>query len=316
LLDRLRAAIRVRHYSLRTEEAYVAWVRRFILFHDKRHPLEMGAADINRFLTHLAVEGHVSASTQNQAFSAILFLYQKVLEVDPGQIAGVVRANRPKRLPVVLTREEMRQVLAQLEGTYRLMALLLYGAGLRLLECLRLRVQDIDWGRGEILVRHGKGGKDRRTMLPAAVRDGLAAHLERARALHGRDLARGLGRATLPFATDRKDPSASTDWRWQYVFPSATISRDPRTGERLRHHAHPGPVSREVGRAGERAGLSKRVTCHSLRHSFATHLIEDGYDIRTVQELLGHKDVSTTMIYTHVLNKGGKGVRSPLDGLR
>jgi integron integrase len=315
LLDRRRTACRVRHDSLRTEEAYAAWMVRFIRFHRLHHPLEMGAAEVNAFLTHLAVEGHLSASTQNQAFSALLFLYQKVLEVDPGRIEGVVRAKRPQRLPVVLTREEVRRTLGQMEGSYRLIALLLYGAGLRLIECLRLRVQDLDWERGEVLVRHGKGGKDRRTMLPAAARADLAAHLERVHALHRRDVGRGGGRVELPFATDRKDPSAATDWRWQYVFPSATIGTDPRSRERRRHHAHPGAVTRAIGEAGTRAGLSKRATAHSLRHSFATHLIEDGYDIRTVQELLGHADVSTTMIYTHVLSKGGKGVRSPLDGL-
>jgi integron integrase len=315
LLDRLRAAVRLRHYSFRTEECYAAWVRRFILFHNKRHPLEMGAAEINAFLTDLAVRGHVSASTQNQAFSAVLFLYQKVLEIDPGRIQGVIRAKRPQRLPVVLSPEEVRRTLGEMDGSCRLIALLLYGAGLRLIESLRLRVQDLDWDRGEILVRHGKGGKDRRTMLPTAARELLRAHLNRVRELHDRDLARGMGRVELPFATERKDTSAATDWRWQYVFPSATMGADPRSGERRRHHAHPGPVTRAIGAAGTRAGLGKRATAHTLRHSFATHLIESGYDIRTVQELLGHADVSTTMIYTHVLNKGGKGVRSPLDGL-
>ena len=307
--------MRVRHYSIRTEESYVAWIRCFILFHGKRHPLEMGAAEINAFLTHLAVAGRVSASTQNQAFSAILFLYLKVLEVDPGRIAGVVRAKRPKRLPVVLTPDEVRRTLAAMEGTCRLIALLLDGAGLRLIESLRLRVQDLDWDRGEILVRHGKGGKDRRTMLPASARRTWRPTWGGVRELHRRDLGRGLGRVELPFATERKSPLAATDWRWQYVFPSATIGTDPRSGERRRHHAHPAPVTRAIGEAGRRASLGKRATSHSLRHSFATHLIESGYDIRTVQELLGHVDVSTTMIYTHVLNKNGRGVRSPLDGL-
>jgi integron integrase len=273
----------------------------------------MGTAEINGFLSHLAVEGHVSASTQNQAFSAVLFLYQKVLEGDPGRISGVIRAKRPQRLPVVLTREEVRKVIDQFEGTYRLMALLLYGAGLRLLECLRLRVKDIDWERGEILVRHGKGGKDRRTMLPAAVRRRLAEHLRRVKVLYQRDLARGLGEVALPDALDRKLPAASREWVWQYVFPSATVSTDPRGGARRRHHAHEGTVIRAVREAVRRSGITKRATSHSFRHSFATHLIEDGYDIRTVQELLGHADVSTTMVYTHVLNKGGRGVTSPLD---
>jgi integron integrase len=313
LLDRLRETIGVRHYSLRTEEAYVHWVRRFIWFHNKRLPLEMGAAEINRFLTHLAVDGHVSASTQNQAFSALLFLYQQVLQVDPGRIAGVIRARRPRRLPVVLTRDEVHQVLQELEGTYRLIVQLLYGSGLRLLECLRLRVKDVDFARGEITVREGKGNKDRRTMLPATVQPPLQAHLERVRQLHQQDLQRGLGGVYLPDALDRKLPAAA-EWRWQYVFPSATLSIDPRSGERRRHHAHEGSVSRAITQAVRRAGLTKRATAHSFRHSFATHLLEAGYDIRTVQELLGHEDVSTTMIYTHVLNKGGQGVRSPLDG--
>jgi integron integrase len=315
LLDRLRDAVRLRHYSLRTEEAYVAWARRFILFHHKRHPLEMGAAEINAFLTHLAVEGHVSASTQNQAFSAILFLYQKVLEVDPGRIAGVVRANRPRRLPVVLTPDEVERVLAQLQGTYRLMVGLLYGSGLRLIECLRLRVQDVDLDRRELLVRHGKGGKDRRTMVPEALVGDLRLQLERVHTLHRRELGHGRGQVLLPDAMDRKAPTASTAWTWQWLFPSARISRDPRSGFVGRHHAHEGPVIRAIHEASVKAGLSKRATSHSFRHSFATHLLEAGQDIRTVQELLGHADVRTTMIYTHVLNRGGHGVRSPLDRL-
>jgi integron integrase len=276
LLDRVRAACRVRHYSLRTEEAYANWVRRFVLFHGKRHPLEMGAAEINAFLTHLAVDGHVSASTQNQAFSALLFLYQKVLEVEPGRIEGAVRASRPRRLPVVLSREEVRRVLAELTGTYRLIGLLLYGAGLRLLEALRLRVKDVDFALNQIVVRQGKGDKDRRTMLPAAVKPELAAHLERVRQLHRKDLAAGFGRVYLPDALDRKLPAAPTDWLWQYVFPSARLSRDPRSGETRRHHAHEGSVSRALTEAGRRAGLNKRLTSHAFRHSFATHLLEAG----------------------------------------
>jgi integron integrase len=315
LLDRLRDALRLRHYSLRTEEAYVAWARRFILFHHKRHPLEMGAVEINAFLTHLAVAGHVSASTQNQAFAAILFLYQKVLEVDPGRIAGVVRANRPKRLPVVLTPDEVQRVLVLLEGTYRLIVALLYGSGLRLIESLRLRVQDIDLERRELLVRHGKGGKDRRTMVPEALVGDLRRQLERVEALHRRELERGRGQVLLPDAMDRKAPTATTAWAWQWLFPSARISRDPRSGFVGRHHAHEGPVIRAIHEASVKAGLSKRATSHSFRHSFAMHLLEAGQDIRTVQELLGHADVSTTMIYTHVLNRGGHGVRSPLDRL-
>jgi integron integrase len=313
LLDRVRAACRVRHYSIRTEDAYVDWVKRFILFHHKRHPLEMGAAQINAFLTHLAVDGHVAASTQNQAFSALLFLYRSVLEVEPGLIEGVIRAQRPKRLPVVLTRSEVRRVLAQLTGTYRLIGQLLYGSGLRLLEGLRLRVKDLDFGQGEILVREGKGNKDRHTLLPEALRDDLCRHLEAVRRLHEEDLAKGFGKVYLPDALDRKLPAAAGEWRWQYVFPSANLSVDPRSGARRRHHAHEAAVSRAITTAVRRAGIAKHATSHSFRHSFATHLLEAGYDIRTVQELLGHADVATTMIYTHVLNKGGKGVKSPLD---
>lgn len=314
LLNRVRATLRVRHYSLRTEEYYIQWIRRFILFHHKRHPLEMGATEINAFLTHLAVDRTVSASTQNQAFSALLFLYRAVLEVDPGQLAGVVRAMRPKRLPVVLTRAEVRRVIDHLDGTYRLMARLLYGSGLRLLECLRLRVKDVDFGRNEITVRQGKGGKDRRTMLPVSVRPDLLEHLGRVKRLHERDLAGGFGSVWLPDALERKFPGASRDWAWQWVFPSAVLSVDPRTGVRRRHHAHEASVSRAITQAVRRSGMAKRATSHSFRHSFATHLLESGYDIRTVQELLGHEDVSTTMIYTHVLNRGGQGVKSPLDG--
>ncbi len=315
LLDQVRAACRLRHYSLRTEQAYVAWIVRFIRFHGLRHPREMGAAQINAFLTDLAVKGRVSASTQNQAFSALLFLYQKVLETDPGQIQGVVRAKRPRRLPVVLTADEVARVLGQREGTYRLIASLLYGSGLRLMECLRLRVQDVDLERRELLVRHGKGGKDRRTMIPASLFGDLRRQLERIRTLHRRELAQGRGQVLLPDAMDRKAPQATTAWSWQWLFPSARISRDPRSGFRGRHHAQEGPVIRAIHEASLKAGLSKRATAHSFRHSFATPLLEAGYDLRTVQELLGHADVSTTMIYTHVLNRGGKAVQSPLDGL-
>jgi integron integrase len=317
LLERVRASARLRHYSLRTEEAYVGWAKRFILFHNKRHPLEMGAAEINAFLTHLAVEGRVSASTQNQAMSAVLFLYEKVLEVDPGKIAGVVRAQRPRRLPIVLSRQEVGRVLGQLEGAYRLIGVLLYGAGLRLIECLQLRVKDVEWDLGQVVVRGGKGDKDRRTVLPQAARAPLAEHLKRAREFHQRELAAGRGRVKLPNAMDRKAPRATTDWVWQWVFPSTTLSRDPRwpEGGLLRHHLHEGTLMRQIKEAVARAGLQKRATSHSFRHSFATHLLEDGYDIRTVQELLGHADVSTTMIYTHVLNRGGRGVQSPLDKL-
>ncbi|MCS6850328.1 MAG: integron integrase [Gemmataceae bacterium] len=284
-----------------------------MLFHDKRHPLEMAAGEINHFLTHLAVAGHVSASTQNQALSALLFLYRKVLEVDPGRIAGVVRAVRPARLPVVLSRDEVQRVLAELSGTYRLIGFLLYGSGLRLLECLRLRVKDIDFALNQIVVRQGKGDKDRRTMLPRAAVPELGLHLARVRELHQRDLARGLGWVERPGALARKFPQAEYDWLWQWVFPSARLSRQPGTGRLGRHHAHEGSVMRTITQAGRKAGLDKRVTSHTFRHSFATHLLEDGYDIRSVQELLGHESVETTMIYTHVLNRGGRGVTSPLD---
>ena len=313
LLDRLRAAIRVRHYSRRTEDAYADWSRRFILFHGKRHPAEMGAAEVNAFLTDLAVRGHVSASTQNQALCALLFLYESVLGQPLGRLGEVVRARRPKRLPVVLSRDEVRRVLAELEGTYRLIGLLLYGSGLRLLECLRLRVKDLDWELNQVVVRGGKGDKDRRTVFPEAVQAPLAEHLMRVRELHDRDLAEGFGRVWLPEALGRKYPNAAGDWLWQYVFPSAKRSRDPRGGEVRRHHAHESAVARAITSAVRRSGIGKRATSHSFRHSFATHLLEDGYDIRTVQDLLGHASVETTMIYTHVLNKGGRGVKSPLD---
>ena len=315
LLDRVRHACRVRHYSIRTEDAYHDWCKRFILFHQKRHPQEMGSIEINQFLTHLAVVGKVAASTQNQAFSAILFLYKNVLEADPGKIEGVIRANRPKRLPVVLSRDEVRKVLAELHGTYRLIGLLLYGSGLRLLESLRLRVKDLEWDLNQILVREGKGNKDRRTMLPKLARNSLEVHLTRVQDLHRCDLAKGFGSVFLPTALDRKFPKAAAEWAWQYVFPSARFSVDPRSGITRRHHAHESTMSRAFTAAVRKSGLKKRATTHSLRHSFATHLLEDGYDIRTVLELLGHADVETTMIYTHVLNKGGRGVTSPLDGL-
>ncbi len=273
----------------------------------------MAEPEVNAFLTHLAVDRRVSASTQNQALAALLFLYEHVLGRPLDRLAGVVRANRPKRLPVVLTRPEVRRVLAELDGSYRLMGELMYGSGLRLLECLRLRVKDVDFDRGEITVRGGKGNKDRVTMLPDAVRPALTAHLRRVKELHERDLAAGFGRVFLPDALGRKFPAAAAEFRWQYVFPSAKLSVDPRGGQTRRHHAHEAAVSRAVAAAVRRAGLTKRATSHSFRHSFATHLIEAGYDIRTVQELLGHEDVSTTMIYTHVLSRGGQGVRSPLD---
>jgi integron integrase len=315
LLDRLRAACRVRHLSPRTEDAYHHWARRFILYHGKRHPDTMAEPEVNAFLTHLAVDCRVSASIQNQALSALLFLYARVLGRPLDRLHGVVRAKRPMRLPVVLAPDEVRQVLGQLDGTYRLIGEVLYGGGLRLLEGLRLRVKDVDFAAGQLVVRDGKGGVDRRTVLPGALRDGLASHLERVRALHAADVAAGWGRVWLPDALDRKFPAAVGEWAWQWVFPAARRWRNRQTGVEGRHHAHEGAVSKAITAAVRRTGLPKRATSHPLRHSFATHLIEAGYDIWTVQEFLGHADVSTTMIYCHVLNRGGRGVRSPLGEL-
>lgn len=315
LLDRVSLEARRRRLARRTELAYRAWVRRFVLFHGKRHAAEMGEVEVAAFLTHLAVELHVSASTQNQALAALLFLYREVLHQELGELPAATRARRPKRLPVVLSREEAKRLLGQLEGIEKLVALLLYGGGLRLHEALRLRVQDLDFERHELTVRSGKGDRDRRTMLPGAAVEPLRGHLERVRRLHAQDLAAGQGRVELPHALARKLPNAPAEWVWQWVFPSARFSCDPRSGEIRRHHLHPDRVQRAIGAAARRAGLAKRATCHTLRHSFATHLLEAGYDIRTVQELLGHRQVTTTMVYTHVLNRGGLGVRSPLDTL-
>jgi integron integrase len=313
LLDRVRAAIRARHYSRRTEDSYVAWVRRYIVFHGKRHPAEMGAPEVAAFLTALAVDGRVAASTQNQALSALLFLYRDVLEVDLPWLDGVVRAKRPVRLPVVLSRDEVRGVLQRLEGTPRLMACLLYGAGLRVLECCRLRVQDLDFAANQVIVRSGKGDKDRVTMLPAVVKVDLGRHLARVRAQHRADLAAGAGWVELPTALLRKYPNAGREWVWQWVFPATRIYRDRLTGQLRRHHLHETVLQRALKDAVRRAGIAKRAGPHTLRHSFATHLLEDGQDVRTVQELLGHRDVSTTMIYTHVLSRGPAAVRSPVD---
>jgi len=315
LLDQVRDAIRTRHYSYRTEEAYVGWIRRFILFHHKRHPAEMGKAEIEQFLTALAVKRHVAASTQNQALAALLFLYKDVLECDPGWLDDVVRAKRPHRLPTVLTQPETEALLRGLHGVSWIMAMLLYGSGLRLRECLRLRVKDVEFDRNEIVVREGKGKKDRVTMLPTAVKEPLAAHLARVRRLHERDLEAGLGRVQLPNALSRKYPNADREFGWQWVFPASRICTDPRFGAPQRYHLHTSVPQRAIHAAARRAGLTKPVGPHTMRHSFATHLLEAGYDIRTVQELLGHRDVKTTMIYTHVLNRGGHGVQSPADRL-
>jgi len=313
LLDQVRGKIRLKHYSMRTEQAYVDWIKRFVLHFDKRHPTEMGAREVEAFLTHLAVKGKVAAATQNQAKSALLFLYREVLELDLPWLENVERAKAPKRLPVVLTEQEVEAVLSRLKGTHWLVAGLLYGSGLRIMEALRLRVKDIEFSRGEILVREGKGFKDRVTMLPAVLVDPLKAHLMQVRDLHERDVEEGYGEVYLPYALDRKYPNAGREWGWQYVFPSKNRAVDPRSGVVKRHHVQDQAIQRAIRQAVRDAGVVKPATPHTLRHSFATHLLTGGYDIRTVQELLGHKDVATTMIYTHVLNKGGRGVKSPMD---
>ena len=313
LLDTVRDVIRRKHYSFRTEQTYVGWIRRFILFHRKRHPSEMAEAEVTEFLTYWAREGNVAAATQNQALSALLFLYKEVLKQEIGWLDGVERAKRPARLPVVLTKEEVRKIFAHLHGTHRLMAGLLYGSGLRLMECVRLRVKDVDFGYAHVVVRDGKGAKDRVTMLPINLAQGLERHLQKVKVQHDEDVEAGLGSVYLPTAIERKYPNAEREWSWQYIFPSPRISIDPRSQKKRRHHVEESSLQLAVKKAVGASGISKPATCHSLRHSFATHLLENGYDIQTVQELLGHKDVSTTMIYTHVLNKPGVGVKSPLD---
>lgn len=312
LLDQVVDAFRLRHYAYSTEQQYVHWIRRFILFHNKRHPREMGAGEIEAFLTHLAVEGQVAASTQNQALCALLFLYREVLS-QPIEHVEVTWAKKPKRLPTVLSQEETRQLLAHLSGRHCLMAQLLYGSGLRLMECLRLRVKDIDFQQQQIIVRDGKGFKDRVTLLPASLKQPLHHHLEAVRLLHQQDLNLGYGEVFLPDALARKYLNAAKEWGWQYVFPSDKLSQDPRSGVTRRHHLDESNLQKAVRRAAKKAGVIKPVGPHTFRHCFATHLLEAGYDIRTVQELLGHKDVKTTMVYTHVMNKGPLGVRSPLD---
>jgi integron integrase len=313
LLDLVRNTIRLKHYSIRTERAYIDWVKRFILFHHKRHPASMGAPEIRAFLSYLAVEGRVAASTQTQALSALVFLYREVLHRSVAPLGKVERAKKPERLPVVFSRAEVRAVLAHLDGQHWMMASLLYGAGLRLMECVRLRVKDVDFTYRQILVRDGKGQKDRVTMLPQAIAEPLRQHVEKVKVLHEEDLAEGFGEVYLPFALARKYTGASREWGWQYVFSARRRSIDPRSGTERRHHIDEKTLQEAMKKAVRAAKIAKPGSCHTLRHSFATHLLEAGYDIRTIQELLGHKDIRTTMIYTHMLNQGGKGVRSPLD---
>ncbi len=315
LLDRVRATLRVRHYSLRTEQAYVGWIRRYIHFHGLRHPNELGSSAVVEFLSDLAVRGRVAASTQNQALAALLFLYREVLGRELEGLGNAVRARAPRRLPVVLSRDEVRRLLAQMNDPEALVAAVLYGAGLRLLECLRLRVKDIEMERRQITVRQGKGNRDRACPLPRSLRAPLIEQLEYARGLFDRDRAQGHGGVELPHALIRKYPNAPYEWAWQWVFPAPRHSRDPRTGITRRHHLHPSSPQRAVRRAAAAARIPKRVSPHTLRHSFATHLLENGSDIRTVQVLLGHRDVKTTMIYTHVLDRGPLAVESPFDKL-
>jgi integron integrase len=317
LLDQVRQVLRRKNYSYATEKSYIQWIRRFIIFHGKQHPNEMGLSEVEQFLGDLAVNGNVAASTQNQALSALLFLYEHVIHQPLGHV-NVIWAKKPVRLPVVLTREEVKVVLAHLSGVPLLVSQLLYGAGLRLKEGLQLRVKDVDFGQGQIIVREGKGKNDRTTTLPMILVPALQTHLEDVQKLHYQDLKRGYGRVSMPYALARKYPNAHKEWKWQFVFPSSTLSTDPRGDDNLlfRHHLHPSSVQKAVRNAALKTNINKKVTPHTFRHSFATHLLEAGYDIRTIQELLGHQDVKTTMIYTHVVNQGAMGVRSPLDGLR
>ena len=313
LLEQLRHVIRVKHYSLRTEEAYVYWVRYFIRYHKLKHPRDMSKIEIEKFLTFLAVQRKVSPSTQNQALSAILFLYREVLNIKLPWLDDIIRAKRKKHIPVVFTRKEVKQILSQLDGTYWLIFSLIYGAGLRISECARLRVKDVDFHYQQLIIRDSKGSKDRVTVLPDSLIDPLRNHLARVKELHEQDLSAGYGQVYLPYALARKYPNADKEWHWQYVFPSANIATDPRTKVRRRHHVYNQTLGRVLKRVIRKAGITKPGSAHTLRHSFATHLLEDGYDIRTVQELMGHKDVKTTQIYTHVLQKGGAAVKSPLE---
>jgi len=314
LLEQVRDAIRTKHYSYRTEQTYVQWIRRYILFHNKQHPNEMGVPEIEAFLTHLAVKEHVAASTQNQAFSALIFLYRHVLQMPLDERIDAIRAKRSRKLPTVLTPEEVRSVIQHMSGVHRLLVQLLYGSGLRLREAMQLRIKDLDFPQHQIVVRDTKGQESRITMLPTKLIYPLQEHLHDVKRIHQRDLDQGYGAVTLPFALARKYPNANRQWVWQFVFPASMRCKDPRSGAIVRFHLHESGLQKAVKRAVRHTGIQKRVGCHTFRHSFATHLLENGYDIRTIQELLGHKDVKTTMIYTHVLNRGGRGVRSPLDG--
>jgi len=316
LMEQYRRALVARHYSPRTEEIYASWVFRFIVFHKMRHPKDMGELEINKYVSYLASERRVSASTQNQALAALLFLYRHVLDREIGELVNLIRAKKSVRIPVVMNLDEVRIVIGRLQGRDRLVVELLYGCGLRLIECLSLRVNNLDFGRNEIQVRSGKGNKDRVVMLPGSLKTVLLEHLEGVKLLHEHDLSENYGQVVLPGALDRKYPGASRDWRWQWVFPQERRWRDKQSGRRGRHHIDPTIIQRAVKHSVQKCGLTKRISCHTFRHSFATHLLEGGYDIRTVQTLLGHKDLRTTMIYTHVLNRGPSGVRSPLDNLR
>ena len=313
LLEQIRAFIRARHLSLRTEQVYLQWMKRFILFHHKRHPALMGATEVNQFLTHLAVHAKVAASTQNQALNAIIFMYKQFMQREIGDLGPYIRAKRTEKIPVVLSRQEVRLILNQMQGAYKLMAALMYGSGLRLMECIRLRIKDVDFKYHCLTVRDGKGNKDRITMLPQTLDEPLKIQINKVKNIHKQDLRDGFGSVYLPYALSRKYKSADTAWQWQYVFPASQISFDPRNNVRRRHHISENMVQKEVRKAVLKANLTKPASSHTLRHSFATHLLEKGYDIRTVQELLGHKDVRTTMIYTHVLNRGALAVNSPLD---
>lgn len=315
LLDQVTDVIRKKHYSIRTEQAYVDWIKRFIFFHGKRHPKGMGEKEISQYISHLARVRNVAASTQNQALNAIVFLYRQVLRIDLGDFGPMERAKKAKRLPTVLTQEEAGRILNVISGIQDLMAKLIYGCGLRLMECVRLRVKDIDFQRNQVIVRDGKGIKDRYTILPEQLKPLLRANLKRVKIIHEQDIKNGFGEVYLPYALSRKYPNAAKEWKWQYVFPSGKISKDPRSGKIRRHHVSESTLQRAVRQAVRKADITKQVSPHTFRHSFATHLLEAGYDIRTIQELLGHKDVSTTMIYTHVMNKGGMGVKSPIDML-